>query len=228
MSETDTVTAQGISRRSLAAGVAWTAPAILMASAAPAVAASAFGLTWDSAMYSGPNGRWAFEFTIVNPTGAKLTNTSITIAGGFLGPWIYTGIDLKAGSDTYSLAKGDFPPQGGVNKEKLRGHFGYTTASGDSKCFTPATNPTSQYCRTATLHCDSGTHWADCSGAGCSPGSCTLVPPCAILHETNAYTVTIKNSANVTLLTLTLSGPNLCGQGPDNCACAAVGTCTSC
>lgn len=83
MSEIETSTTQGISRRSLAAGVAWTAPAIWMASAAPAVAAS-FDLkeTWLSAQYSCNNEGWKMGFALTNPGIANLKVVTVVISVG--------------------------------------------------------------------------------------------------------------------------------------------------
>lgn len=81
-----------VSRRALAAGVAWSAPAVWLAAAAPATAASPdYILGFVEAEYSGANGRWNLSVSVQNLTGIKVKVTQIKISAPFGTPkWTFT------------------------------------------------------------------------------------------------------------------------------------------
>lgn len=58
----------GLSRRTLAKGAAWAAPAVVVAAAAPQVAASPVCLTYtftgDACRWTGANNNWAYHLTL--------------------------------------------------------------------------------------------------------------------------------------------------------------------
>lgn len=72
----------GISRRTIARGAAWSVPVALVATAAPALAASesaCLTALWTDAAYSGAGGKWGFDFQFTNGCSSAAKVTSIEV-----------------------------------------------------------------------------------------------------------------------------------------------------
>ena len=223
MSETETSTTQGISRRSLAAGVAWTAPAIWMASAAPAMAASLdlWG-SWRTAQFSCGNGKWYMGFTVNNPRPVAVKITTITIqrTTSSFGTWNWTGVNQNVAANSSV-----------VLNDKAISWLGSSALDFARWGAEPDSNGVAEanYCKTGT--CTASNDTCLCgdgsvpTGTGPTnytcPGGCRLVGPCAILAMQGPYTVTISGTqvsgaAFTWSTTLVNSLPLACGDKNNN------------
>lgn len=78
-------TKTGISRRTVVKGAAWAVPAVTLATATPAFAATypsgcgVLQVAWTEAEYSGQNAKWGFKLRFTNTTTQKLQITSIKL-----------------------------------------------------------------------------------------------------------------------------------------------------
>ncbi len=225
MSETETSTTQGISRRSLAAGVAWTAPAIWMASAAPAMAASMdlWG-SWTSAQFSCGNGKWYMGFTVNNPRPTAVTVTTITIVATTnpFGTWTWSGINNSVAANSAEVFPVEDLLWGSHTKAQSFARWG---AEPDSNGV-----PYSNYCKTGdctasndTCLCGDGS--APAAITFLCPGGCRLVGPCAILAMQGPYTVTISGTSGSGPWSTTLVDnlPRSCGDLNNN-TCQGLAT----
>lgn len=176
MSESETKTNQGISRRSLAAGVAWTAPAIWMASAAPAVAASMYlKEAWVGAQYSCNNGKWTMFFEMTNTATLKLKVTGVVITNGTL-TWTSTkGKNLPVQVAPTAWDDGYNPWKDASNNDVLQSKWGASPAFDDALHSGYATTGTCAVANNPDCACTNGT-------------SC--IGPCLILAKDGPFTVT--------------------------------------
>lgn len=209
-----------VPRRVIAAGVAWSAPAIWLASAAPAMAASAtYAVTW-SAKYSCNNSKWELTFKINNErlTTPKVTEIKVTAPFG----WRYIqtlNTTLAAnGETTIGLGYNAWEkPNGGGGWVSVTDTESYARWGATPLPAVPVSPPNSDvlysdYCREAV--CTSSDQ--NCVCQNCS-GTC--LGPCAILAMQGAYTVAVTLQLGANTWTVTSSSvPNSCGvHNNDSC-----------
>ena len=208
MTETDTASPQRpVSRRALAAGVAWSAPAVWLTAAAPAMAASPdYKLVFTEALYSGANGKWEFSVSIQNFTAIEPTVAEVKITAPY--GWTFTfdpNKTVKPGATiTVQSSKMLWD---GKTSDQSRGRWGA------GPCTTGAI---AGYCKTATCNASTDT----CT---CSPG-CTCHGPCAIFAMQGPYSITVTFTYKVNTVTQTWTVtspfpyPTRCGNSNDSCA----------
>ena len=195
-----------VSRRTLAAGVAWSAPAVWVASAAPAMAASPdYILQFVEAKYSGAKGNWIFSVSVQNQTGIQVKVTQIKITAPF--GWTFTYMPNKtinAGS-TLTMAS---------SKQQWDGKVDADTRArwGAGPCTTGAI---AGYCKSAT--CLAATDTCNC---GACAGTCH--GPCAIFAMQGSYVIQVTfETTSAPILTWTVirsfAYPNACGNSNNNC-----------
>lgn len=197
-----------VSRRVLAAGVAWSAPAVWMASAAPAMAASLdYILGFVEAAYSGANGNWNYSVSFQNQTPYKVKVTEIKITAAFGWTFTWTPNSNINANSTDTMASG---------KQQWDGKTSTDTKArwGAGPC---TTGPITTYCKAAT--CNAATDTRACSSCG---GTCH--GPCALLAMQGPYVIKvtfIPQSGPQSGVTLTLIGtfayPTSCGNSNSSC-----------
>jgi hypothetical protein len=94
-----------VSRRTIAKGVAWTVPAIIVATAAPAAAASAPTVFVNATgQWNGKSGNVTFTLFFTGSSTSKVTITSVTSSSGAWTKWPATEQDLTTSGTQLQLS----------------------------------------------------------------------------------------------------------------------------
>ena len=131
-----------ISRRTLAKGVAWTTPVVMLGVPVPAFAVSGccVNATWTSAAYSGANGTWALGFSFTNCGAQQVRLTSYQVFIKCNGTGAYQSAIKETGNLTGGFNAGATTTYN-TGKTKWPGPTSCFNSDATRRCYyEPATN----------------------------------------------------------------------------------------